>query len=169
MPKAVANEIEIEYETVGDRAAPAFLLFMGAGEQLILWPRALKDLLTRAGYQVVSFDYRDAGLSTKFDQAGVVDLGALVQSLQTGGAVSVPYQLADMAEDAIGVLDHAGPQAGAFRGPVVGRHGCSDSVDRSPGSGLESDLDRFDHWRSRPSAAESGCSHANARGGSGRR
>ena len=70
MPKAVANEIEIEYETVGDRAAPAFLLFMGAGEQLILWPRALKDLLTRAGYQVVSFDYRDAGLSTKFDHAG---------------------------------------------------------------------------------------------------
>jgi pimeloyl-ACP methyl ester carboxylesterase len=43
-----------------------------------------------------------------------------VQCLQTGGAVSVPYQLADMAEDAIGVLDQLGLRQAHFVGLSLG-------------------------------------------------
>lgn len=108
MPRAKTNGIEIEYVVSGDAGAPAFLLFMGAGEQLILWPQTLVNSLVAAGYRVLRFDHRDAGLSTKFDHAGPVNLEALVEDLQAGRTASVPYQLADMARDAIGILDDLG-------------------------------------------------------------
>lgn len=120
MPRANVNGIAIEYVVSGDPAAPAFLLFMGAGEQLILWPQALVDGLVDAGFRVVRFDYRDAGLSTKFDAAGPVDLGALIGSLQAGWPLPVPYQLADMAEDAIGLLDHLGIERAHLAGLSLG-------------------------------------------------
>lgn len=120
MPRANINGIEIEYVVSGDPAAPAFLLFMGAGEQLILWPQALIDGLVDAGFRVVRFDYRDAGLSTKFDAAGPVDLGALIGSLQAGRPLPVPYQLADMAQDAIGLLDHLSIQRAHLAGLSLG-------------------------------------------------
>lgn len=120
MPKASVNGIDIEYAVSGDPAAPAFLLFMGAGEQLVLWPQTLIDALNAAGYQVVRFDYRDAGLSTKFDDFGPVDLPALVGKLQTGQPFEVPYQFSDMAADAIGLLDHLGIAKAHFAGLSLG-------------------------------------------------
>lgn len=107
MFRARSKDVEIEYARDGDPAAPAFLLCMGAGEQLILWPQSLVSALVEAGYQVIRFDYRDTGLSTKFEAAGPVDLGALIGKLQTGQPLSLPYSLSDMAADAISVLDDA--------------------------------------------------------------
>jgi len=52
------------------------------------------------GLYVIRFDSRDAGLPTKFDQAGVPDLGALAR-----GEGSPPYTLEDMADDAVGLPD----------------------------------------------------------------
>jgi pimeloyl-ACP methyl ester carboxylesterase len=120
MPKASVGRIEIEYETDGDRGAPAFLLFMGAGEQLVLWPNTLIQDLNKAGFQTIRFDYRDCGLSAKFDAAGPVDLGALVAALQSGTPEATPYQLSDMARDAIGVLDHLGIDKAHFAGLSLG-------------------------------------------------
>jgi pimeloyl-ACP methyl ester carboxylesterase len=84
VPKAQVNGVEIEYSVSGDSAAPAFLLFMEAGEQLIMWPQALVTALVSAGYRVIRFDYRDTGLSAKFEEAGAVDLSTLVKNLQSG-------------------------------------------------------------------------------------
>lgn len=120
MPKASIRGIDIEYAVSGDPAAPAFLLFMGAGEQLVIWPDALIKALTTAGYQVIRFDYRDTGLSTKFDAAGPVDLPALVANLQSGKPVSSPYQFSDMAADAIGLLDHLGVKKAHLAGLSLG-------------------------------------------------
>ena len=108
MPKASVNGIEIEYAVDGPDTGSAFLLFMGAGEQLIMWPQALIDALTRAGHRVVRFDYRDTGLSTTFDAAGPVDLQALVEGLMAGRPGTTPYAFSDMVADAIGLLDHLG-------------------------------------------------------------
>jgi len=108
MSRAKSNNAEIEYFRDGDPAAPAFLLCMGAGEQLILWPQSLVSALLKEGYQVIRFDYRDTGLSTGFEAAGPVDLGGLVGRLQAGEPVSVPYSLSDMADDAVSVLDATG-------------------------------------------------------------
>jgi pimeloyl-ACP methyl ester carboxylesterase len=107
MSRAKSKNAEIEYRRDGDPAAPAFLLCMGAGEQLIFWPQTLISALVAAGFQVLRFDYRDTGHSTWFDAAGAVDLVGLVGKLQTGELASVPYSLSDMADDAVSVMDAA--------------------------------------------------------------
>ena len=39
MAKVQSNGIDIEYEEFGDPQAPAILLIMGLGMQLVAWPR----------------------------------------------------------------------------------------------------------------------------------
>jgi pimeloyl-ACP methyl ester carboxylesterase len=98
--KAAANGIHIEYETFGDSAARSLLLIGGLADQLIHWDDELCRDLSERGHYVIRFDSRDAGLSTKFDQAGVPDLGALAT-----GEKGPPYTLEDMADDTVGLLD----------------------------------------------------------------
>jgi len=67
MPRAKANGVEIEYDTFGDPAAPALLLVMGLGAQMIAWDEELCERLVERGFFVIRYDNRDIGLSTKFD------------------------------------------------------------------------------------------------------
>ena len=105
MPTAVNGDIEICYETFGDRQAPPLLLVMGLGAQMIAWPDDWCSALAAAGRFVIRFDNRDCGLSTKL--AGVhVDLAAVLSAWEGQGEMpSVPYLLSDMADDAVAVLD----------------------------------------------------------------
>lgn len=105
MAKTKANGIEIEYETFGKKSDPALLLIMGLGAQLTLWPESLCEGLASQGFFVVRYDNRDVGLSTDFDQWGVPDLMGSFAKLMKGQKVDAPYQLSDMAADAIGLLD----------------------------------------------------------------
>ena len=105
MARAKANGIEIEYETFGSRTDPALLLIMGLGAQLTLWPESLCEGLAGQGFFVVRYDNRDVGLSTDFDKSGVPDLMGAFAKLMKGETVDAPYLLADMAADAIGLLD----------------------------------------------------------------
>jgi pimeloyl-ACP methyl ester carboxylesterase len=98
--KAAANGIHIEYETFGDSAARPLLLIGGLADQLIHWDNELCSDLSERGHYVIRFDNRDTGLSTKFDQEGVPDLGALAR-----GEKGPLYTLEDMADDAVGLLD----------------------------------------------------------------
>jgi pimeloyl-ACP methyl ester carboxylesterase len=99
---APANGIEIAYQTFGKREDPALLLVMGLGSQLIHWPEAFCEQLAGRGFFVIRFDNRDVGHSTKLADAPVPDLMAVA-----GGDVSeASYTLDDMADDAIGLLDH---------------------------------------------------------------
>lgn len=112
MATAKANGIEIEYEQLGDPAAPALLLVMGLGAQLIDWPDEFCGLLVGAGFRVIRFDNRDAGLSTALDDSGVPDIPALMG----GDRSAAPYLIADMAADTAGLLD----ALGVDRAHVVG-------------------------------------------------
>jgi pimeloyl-ACP methyl ester carboxylesterase len=105
MPKASANNILIEYDTLGDPSSPPILLIIGLGGQLIYWDEEFCRRLTEAGLQVIRFDNRDAGLSTKFDAAGVPDIMDVIGKLTSGQKVTPPYTIEDMAADAIGLLD----------------------------------------------------------------
>ena len=87
MAKAASNGIEIEYETMGDPSARPLLLIGGLADQLIHWDDDLCRDLSRRGHFIIRYDNRDAGLSTKFDNA------------------ASPYTLEDMADDAAGLLD----------------------------------------------------------------
>jgi pimeloyl-ACP methyl ester carboxylesterase len=120
MPTARANDIEIEYETFGDRADPVLLLVMGFAAQLITWNEKLCRALAERRRFVVRFDNRDVGLSTHLD--GVeVDIGELVKAvLQRETLASAPYKLSDMAADAVGLLDHLGVDRAHVVGASMG-------------------------------------------------
>ena len=118
--KAQANGIEIEYEDYGATDAPPVLLIMGLGAQLTLWPMPMVDQLVERGYRVIRYDNRDVGLSTKLDDQPVPAITAVVAALMTGAKPDVPYLLADMAADAIGVLDALGIAKAHVMGASMG-------------------------------------------------
>ena len=95
MPKAVADGIHIEYETLGDRAGRPLLLIGGLANQLINWDDDLCEDLAKRGHYVIRFDNRDAGLSTKWNETER-------PARHIGG---LAYTLDDMADDAKGLLD----------------------------------------------------------------
>jgi pimeloyl-ACP methyl ester carboxylesterase len=103
--KIRANEIEIEIEQHGDPSHPAVLLIMGLGMQLMAWPAAVIEPLVQAGYRVITFDNRDIGLSQKMAHLPPVNFVWQVVRFKLGLTVQSPYQVHDMALDAIGVLD----------------------------------------------------------------
>jgi pimeloyl-ACP methyl ester carboxylesterase len=114
--KATANGIRIEYETSGDPSARPLLLIGGLADQLIHWDDDFCRDLTKLGHYVIRFDNRDAGLSTKFDEAGVPNLATLTGE-EKGGP---PYTLDDMADDAVGLLDALGIRKAHICGMSMG-------------------------------------------------
>ena len=119
MPRATVNGIEIEYESYGDPSDPALLLIHGLGVQLVGWDREFVESLTRAGYRVVIFDNRDAGLSTSF-QAECPDPGAALMQAMGGASVQPPYTLSDMADDAAALLRELGVRSAHVLGVSLG-------------------------------------------------
>lgn len=105
MPNVTANGIQIEYDTFGDRSSLALLLIAGNGAQLLFWDDEFCELLAKTGLFVIRFDNRDAGLSTKFDEAGVPDIMATIKAAMEGKDVAAAYSLDDMADDCVGLLD----------------------------------------------------------------
>jgi pimeloyl-ACP methyl ester carboxylesterase len=105
MPRANANNISIEYETFGNPSSPPILLIIGLGGQLIYWDEEFCRHLAEAGRYVIRFDNRDAGLSTKFQDAGVPEITDVIGKLMSGRKVTPPYTIEDMADDAVGLLD----------------------------------------------------------------
>lgn len=80
------------------------LLIMGLGAQLIAWEEDLCRRLAARGFQVVRFDNRDVGLSSKMDEA-TVDLRELLDAAASGQQPHASYLVDDMAEDALAVID----------------------------------------------------------------
>jgi pimeloyl-ACP methyl ester carboxylesterase len=103
-----ANGIAIEHESFGPAKGEPVLLIMGLGAQMTRWPLPFIDLLVERGYRVIRFDNRDVGLSEKFHAAGPSDIQALMGEMFAGRKPQAPYELADMAADAVGVLDALG-------------------------------------------------------------
>jgi pimeloyl-ACP methyl ester carboxylesterase len=106
--RARANGIELCWDSFGDAEAPPMLLVMGLAAQMIAWPDAFCERLAERGFRVIRFDNRDIGLSTRFDAAGVPDIGAALAAALQGKPVDAPYRLSDMAADAFGLLDALG-------------------------------------------------------------
>ena len=121
-----ANGIRLEVEDHGSPAGEPVLLVMGLGMQLLAWHEDFVAQLVERGFRVIRFDNRDIGLSQTFDQHGVPNLA--LESLRhvLGMRIRSPYRLADMAADALGILDALGLPAahvcGASMGGMIAQH-----------------------------------------------
>lgn len=131
MARARIGQIDLEYESLGDPAAPPVLLIMGLGAQLVRWPEAFCQALVSGGYRAIRFDNRDVGLSAKM--SGHVPVLVALGAAALGRPMALPYTLQDMAEDARGLLDHLGIERahviGTSMGGMIGqilaaRHGA---------------------------------------------
>ena len=98
----VSTGITLEYEVHGD--GDPLLLVMGLGGQLVAWPATFISGLVDRGFQVITFDNRDIGLSTKIDAAPPTKTQSAMFSISRRFAKSA-YLLSDMAKDAVGLLD----------------------------------------------------------------
>jgi pimeloyl-ACP methyl ester carboxylesterase len=98
------GDIDLAYETFGDRADTPVLLISGLGSQMISYADEFCAGLAARGTFVVRFDNRDVGLSTHLHAAGAPDLGAI----RRGDRSSLHYELADMAADAAGLIQALG-------------------------------------------------------------
>lgn len=127
MQFAEVNGIKICYESLGPEDAPAVLLIMGLGAQLISWPDAFIKPFLKAGYRVIRFDNRDSGLSSKMDdgQNWAITKTTFISSY-LGRAVPAPYRLVDMAKDSVGLLDALKIEKahiiGASMGGMIAQH-----------------------------------------------
>lgn len=134
MPQTPVRDVSIAYETHGDPSSPAVLLIAGLGNQLISWPTDMVTDLADRGHFVIRFDNRDTGLSSGFEDWGEVDARKSLVSALTGRRPEVPYDLADMAGDAVGLLDHLGVErshvVGASMGGMIAQRLAIDHGDR---------------------------------------
>jgi len=105
MARVYVNNIEIEYETIGEPTSKPLLLIAGLGSQLLAWSDEICEKLAENDFFVIRFDNRDVGLSTKFEDAGIPDMMEISAAYTRGEIPKIPYTLEDMADDAIGVLD----------------------------------------------------------------
>jgi pimeloyl-ACP methyl ester carboxylesterase len=120
MPRIATNGVELEYEAFGVARAPAILLIMGLGAQMILWDEEFCEALAGRGYRVIRFDNRDVGLSTKLEHAGVPNMATALGAVAQGRLPSAPYTLHDMADDTEGLLGALGIDAAHVVGASMG-------------------------------------------------
>lgn len=133
MPTADVNGITLDFSERGKRGDPPVLMVMGLGSQRIAWPDQLLDGLVERRLHVITFDNRDVGRSTAFDD--LPGSGSMIGRMMRGERFDPPYTLADMAADAVGLLDHLGIArahvVGASMGGMIAQHlafGCPDRV-----------------------------------------
>jgi pimeloyl-ACP methyl ester carboxylesterase len=124
--RVVAGGLGIEVDDRGLPDGEPLLMIMGLGMQLTGWPDELVQMLVTRGFRVLRFDNRDIGHSQYFDEMGVPNLPWAAMRHAMGLPVRAPYSLADMASDALGVLDALGiAQAhvcGASMGGMIAQH-----------------------------------------------
>lgn len=97
------GDVRIAYEDFGKPGGRPLLLVSGLDDQMISsWPDGFCEALAGAGFHVVRYDHRDAGLSTHF----------------AGKARA--YELTDMIDDMMAVLDAMGWESANLAGLSMG-------------------------------------------------
>ncbi|GAA1583780.1 alpha/beta hydrolase [Streptomyces globosus] len=97
-----AGGVRLWAEEFGAPGDPVVLLLMGAQAQGVQWNDGLVRRLVDGGRRVVRYDHRDTGLSSRVDYA------------------AHPYTVADLAADALAVLDGFGVERAHLVGASLG-------------------------------------------------
>ncbi len=127
---ATVGELELCYETFGDRTDPALVLIMGLATQMIAWRDDFCAGLAARGFFVVRFDNRDVGRSTTLDHLPAPTRGQLVRRDKRAAS----YTLEDMALDVVGLLDQLEIErahvVGASMGAMIAQTVAANHPDR---------------------------------------
>jgi pimeloyl-ACP methyl ester carboxylesterase len=110
------GDVEICYERFGAPADPAMLLIMGLGMQMLGWHDDFCAALAGRGLHVIRYDNRDIGRSSKLSHLPPPTLRQLLRRDRAAAG----YTLEDMADDAIGLLDHLGIERAHVAGASMG-------------------------------------------------
>lgn len=105
MPHTSTDSVAIHYEVAGAAEDPVVVLISGGGAQMISWHEDLIARVVAEGFRVVRFDNRDTGLSQRFGGEHDIDGG---------------YDLVDMGDDVVRVLDDLGVPAAHLVGHSMG-------------------------------------------------
>ncbi len=97
-----APGVHVWVEIFGDTSQPACLLIAGAGANSDFWSSDLIEALLAKGFCVIRYDHRDFGRSSRVDEA------------------SPPYDMMDLTQDAVTVLDACGAAAAHVVGHSMG-------------------------------------------------
>ena len=129
------NGVRIEVEDTGEKDRVAVLLIPGMAMQLIVWPEAMVHQLHQAGYRVIRFDNRDIGLSQDMAHLPAPNLLWFMLQQKLGLQPQAPYSIQDMANDALGVLDHLhinqAHLVGVSMGGMMGQRICLTAPERA--------------------------------------
>ncbi len=123
--------LDLCFQTFGDPADETVLLIMGLGGPMGWWTSEFCTMLADRGFHVVRFDNRDTGRSTKLRHHRVSRLDLVKAFVGRGSA---PYGLEDLADDAIGLMDHLSIDAahvvGVSMGGMIAQTLAVDHADR---------------------------------------
>lgn len=123
MTRLRCNGIDIECQVTGNDQDPLVVLIAGMGAQLTMWPPEYVRGIADAGFQVATFDNRDVGRSTWFDELAPAE--EIRRALQGQGRMPVSYSLLDMAADTVALIEALGASAahvvGMSMGGVIGQ------------------------------------------------
>ncbi len=108
MAETINGDCTLFYETFGSPADPTLLMVNGLGSQCINYHDEWCAMFVDAGFHVIRFDNRDVGLSTHYGDAPAIS--------EQGNV----YELADMAADAVAVLDACGIERAHVMGLSMG-------------------------------------------------
>jgi pimeloyl-ACP methyl ester carboxylesterase len=115
------GDVTLCYETFGDPGDPALLLIMGLATQMVAWREEFCNDLAGKGFHVIRFDNRDCGHSTSFSARPPTTMEIITRRPK-----ALEYTLTDMANDAVGLLDHLGIAkahvVGASMGGMIAQH-----------------------------------------------
>lgn len=118
MRQVQANGIAINVEDRGPADAMPILFVNGYTSTMMSWPAELMEGLRARGFRVIRYDNRDVGRSGKFE--GLPDMRDVAAAVREGRTPEIPYTLADMAADGIGVLDALGIEKAHIMGVSMG-------------------------------------------------
>jgi len=106
------GNVKIAYRDYGPSTGDPILLVQGLGGQLINWPDHLIDFLIENGFRPIVFDNRDTGLSSRVE-SDLFKEGNRARTINTTYIkyffripIKPPYNLDDMANDSIAILNH---------------------------------------------------------------
>ena len=123
----VGGGMSLCFSTEGDPAGPPLILIAGLGQQLNVWPAALREGLVKRGFHVVRCDNRDVGRSGRASCPPPT-----TAQFMTRRFAEAQYTLGAMSADTIGLLDALGIERAHLVGMSMGGMIAQGVASRAP-------------------------------------